>query len=74
MVRTPENRRKRTQNKEYEEVKKILNKKQQKIKQNETKASMHSGRWPSPEGTRLLFAGTISPMSNWWTNVRTTQK
>ena len=29
---------------------------------NKTKINMHSGRWPSPEGTRLLFAGTISPV------------
>ena len=35
---------------------------------------MRSGRRPSPEGTKLLFAGTISPtciiyhMSSWRTN------
>ena len=37
--------------------------KEQKGKKTETKTlCMRAGRRPSPEGTRLLFAGTISPM------------
>ena len=39
------------------------NRKETKMKKmkNETKTNMHSGRRPIPEGTRLLFACTISP-------------
>ena len=38
-------------------------KKQRKERKNKQKTScMRAGRRPSPEGTRLLFAGTVSPM------------
>ena len=35
--------------------------KEKKRNEKETKTNMRSGRRPNPEGTRLLFAGTISP-------------
>ena len=38
-------------------------KKKKKIKKNEANINMRWGRRPSPEGTRLLLAGTISPMT-----------
>ena len=37
-------------------------KKTKKGKKNEAENNMRSGRRPSPEGSRLLFAGTLSPM------------
>ena len=37
-------------------------KKRKERKPKQTSLSMRAGRRPSPEGTRLLFAGTISPM------------
>ena len=37
-------------------------KKTKKGKKNEAENNMRSGRRPSPEGSRLLFAGTVSSM------------
>ena len=63
MARTPKKRRKKKKAKEY--TKKWGEKSKKKIakkRQNETKTNMRSGRRPSAELTRLLFAAMIKPM------------
>ena len=52
-----------TRKKKYEEGQKGKEQKERKQKKNETKTNMWSGRRPSPEGTRLLFVGTLSPIT-----------
>ena len=60
-IRTPEKRTNRKGKKERNRKEK-KKRKYGKERKFETKTNLRSGRRPSPEETRLLFAGTISPM------------
>ena len=53
---------KKERNRKEKKEKKQKGNKLKEEKKGKTKTSVHSGSRPSPEGARLLFGGTISPM------------